>query len=128
MAFAEAGTNAFTTVAVIYSGEKIGLSSSQIGIFFAVSLFGTIPGSRIGAADYCPDQSQELFDTLSESLCCRQCCGGNFLSDETQLGSYLWGFAVGFMLGWHYPVEVTCCSFCCIMIVCNLLTCVLIIE
>eukprot|EP00978_Attheya_sp_CCMP212_P026063 scaffold85006_cov63-Attheya_sp.AAC.1 len=47
--FAEAATNAFTTVSVVFLNDKLGMTGTQIGIVFFVILVATLSGSKFGA-------------------------------------------------------------------------------
>ncbi|GAX17521.1 hypothetical protein FisN_18Lh166 [Fistulifera solaris] len=103
--FAESAVNAFTTVAVVFLDEQIGLSGTEIGLFFLVTLLFSLPGSKIGAfvtAQTNPNTSWQLC-MLSLMLFAS---GGAILLDYIPKSlSYLWGAGIGLYLGWFYPTE-----------------------
>jgi UMF1 family MFS transporter len=47
--FAEAAAAALTTLSVVYLDETVGMSGTEIGIFFLITLLFTLPGSSLGA-------------------------------------------------------------------------------
>jgi MFS-type transporter involved in bile tolerance (Atg22 family) len=47
--FAEAGANAFTVVAVVYLNDQLGMTGTEIGIVFLVTLVASVPGSKLAS-------------------------------------------------------------------------------
>ena len=103
--FAESAANAFTTVAVVFLDEQIGLSGTEIGLFFLVTLLFSLPGSKMGTfvtARTNPNISWQLA-MLSLMLIAS---GGAVVVDYVpKIFSYVWGAGIGVCLGWFYPVE-----------------------
>jgi MFS-type transporter involved in bile tolerance (Atg22 family) len=110
--FAEAGANAFTVMAVIYLSDQIGMNGTEVGIFFLVSLIGTIPGGRLGAfvtRRLNPKRSWQLALAIISVV---TIVGALTLNQDVKNVSYVWGFFIGLMLGWHYPTEGLIFSMC----------------
>jgi len=103
--FAEAAASAFSLVAVVYLGEELNMTASQIGIFFLITLAGTVPGSKIGAritARLNPKRSW----TLSMVFLILYTAGGaTLVAFVPQFVSYFWALGLGCLLGWFYPSE-----------------------
>jgi MFS-type transporter involved in bile tolerance (Atg22 family) len=109
---AESAANAFTVVSVIYLDEQIGLSSGEIGIFFLITLIGTLPGSVLGASvtkRLDPNRSWQM-----SMLCLALWAAGGVvvLDATTKYVAFLWGAGVGVFLGWFYPTENLFFSMC----------------
>lgn len=105
LCFAEAGTTAFTTMSVIFFTDELGLSSSEIGIVFLLTLLCALPGTKLGSmvterTD--PKRSWRL------SLICLMAvtilCGLAVSLVATEI-VYVWGSLVGFLFGWYYPTQ-----------------------
>ena len=110
--FAEASAAAFTSVAVIYLAEVIGLSSSQVAIFFIVALIAFVPGTQLAsvvASKINPKNSLIISLTL---LAIVSIVGAMTLGKGTVVGAYVWGCAVGILLGWFYPTEAVVFALC----------------
>jgi MFS transporter, UMF1 family len=104
--FAEAGVNSFTVLAVVYLKDHIGLSGTEIGIFFLVVLIATLPGaflsSKITNWLRSPNRSWQL--CLAFLIVCT--AGGALIVDQSpQFVAYIWGVCSGILLGWFYPTE-----------------------
>lgn len=106
--FAEASANAFTVVAVVFLDAQLGLSFTDIGIFFFVSLVSSIPGSIIGTfvtRRLDPKRSWQI------SMICMfvWSTGGaiilDYLPNDLAFLAYPWGCGIGMLLGWFYPTE-----------------------
>ena len=111
-AFAEASAAAFTSVSVIYLREVIGLSSSQVGIFFIVALVAFVPGTQLAsvvATKISPKNSLIINVTL---LAIVSIVGAMTLGKGTVAGAYIWGCVVGILLGWFYPTEAIIFALC----------------
>ena len=106
LCFAEATANTFTLVAVVYLDEVLGFSGTEIGIFFAISLVGTIPGglfARFVTSKTNPNTSWRLSMIVLFGL---GVFGGLVLNrDNGSILGYVWGGMVGITLGWFYPTE-----------------------
>mmetsp|Transcript_23871 Transcript_23871/g.36100 ORF Transcript_23871/g.36100 Transcript_23871/m.36100 type:complete len:510 (+) Transcript_23871:140-1669(+) len=104
--FAEAGTNTFTTVAPSYLVENLGMNGTQVGIFFFITLIGSLPGSQLGLF-----VTRRTNPNTSWILCMISLATvanlGAFILDaiQKQWASYIWGACMGLMLGWFYPTE-----------------------
>ena len=108
--FAEAAVNAFTVVSVVFLADQLKLSGTQIGIFFMITLVGTLPGSRIGAMI-----TLRLVPTHSWCLCMLfimavSIFGAFFVKEDVLIVAYVWGFVIGLGLGWFYPTQNLCFS------------------
>lgn len=109
---AEAASNAFTVVAVVYLDEQIGLSGTEIGIFFLLTLIASLPGCSIGSAvtgRLDPNRSWQL----SMFFLGLWSAGGAIVVDQLpQWAAYLWGGGIGVLLGWFYSTENLYFSMC----------------
>jgi MFS-type transporter involved in bile tolerance (Atg22 family) len=110
--FSEAAVTAFTVVSVIYLNEELGMSGAEIGIFFVITLLGSIPGSVIGAKitnRLDPNRSYQL---------CMLCLviwtvgGAIVVKFIPRALIYVWGVFLGSLLGWFYPTEILFFSMC----------------
>jgi MFS-type transporter involved in bile tolerance (Atg22 family) len=110
--FSEAAATAFAIVSVIYLNDELGMSGAEIGIFFVVTLLGSIPGSLIGAKitnRLDPNRSYQL---------CMLClivwsAGGAIVANAVPRAlTYVWGVFLGSLLGWFYPTEGLFFSMC----------------
>jgi glucose uptake protein GlcU len=85
----------------------VGLSVTQIGIFFLIALVTTIPGSKLGSIITSftnPNTSWKL----SQVALLLTMLTGALIFDELQGPkelSYIWAVVVGVMLGWYYPAS-----------------------
>ena len=106
LCFAEATANTFTVVAVVFLDGVLGFSGPEIGIFFAISLVGTIPGglfARFVTSKTNPNTSWRLSMIVLFGL---GIFGGLVLNrDNGSPLAYVWGAMVGITLGWFYPTE-----------------------
>jgi MFS-type transporter involved in bile tolerance (Atg22 family) len=105
LVFAQAAVNSFTVVSVVYLDEHLGLSGTEIAIFFVVTLIASLPGARMGAwitHKINPSRSYRLV-----MLCLIVVTMiGSVLADVTnKYVAYGWAVATGVLLGWFYPVE-----------------------
>eukprot|EP00934_Nitzschia_sp_Nitz4_P006401 Nitzschia sp. Nitz4//scaffold155_size52807//30637//32354//NITZ4_006801-RA/size52807-augustus-gene-0.54-mRNA-1//-1//CDS//3329537384//6391//frame0 len=112
LVFAEAGVNAFTTVAVVFLDEQMGLSGTEIGIFFLTTLVCAVPGARIGAwvtEKTNPKRSYQIALAVMTVIA----AGGAVILDFIPSWlSYVWGGGIGVTIGWFYPVENVFFSMC----------------
>ena len=110
--FAEAAANAFTVVAVIFLDEQVGLSATEIGIFFLTTLICSLPGSLMAShitKRLDPNKSWQL----SMLFLVIWAGGGIFVVDVSpKYVAYLWSVGVGIGLGWFYPTENLFFSMC----------------
>jgi MFS-type transporter involved in bile tolerance (Atg22 family) len=105
--FAEASAAAITTISVIYLTDTIGLTTTEIGIFFQIALIGTIPGAKIGSIITSKTNPNTSWKLSQVTLLITMIIGAFTLEDmkgPKEL-SYIWGFVVGLLLGWFYPAE-----------------------
>lgn len=106
--FAEASANAFTVVAVVYLDEQLGLSFTEIGIFFFVSLVSSIPGSFLGryvTRRLDPKRSWAMVMSLLFAWSAAGAIILDFLPKDLFYLAYVWGGGIGMLLGWFYPTE-----------------------
>lgn len=106
--FAEASANAFTVVAVVFLDEQLGLSFTDIGIFFFVSLVSSIPGSIVGSfvtRRLDPKRSWQLSMTLMFTWAAGGAIVLDYIPQDLSYLAYLWGCGIGLLLGWFYPTE-----------------------
>lgn len=103
--FGEAGAGAFLTVAVIFLTEHLGLSATEVGVFFIVGLVSL-------ALSYPPAQyvtkrtNPNISWRLSMIFTCVVCIvGAVTLNRDNVQFSYLWGFASTVGLGWYYQAQ-----------------------
>jgi MFS-type transporter involved in bile tolerance (Atg22 family) len=106
--FAEASANAFTVVAVVFLDEQLGLSFTDIGIFFFVSLVSSIPGAMLGSFVTRRSDPKRSWQ-LSMMFLFTWAAGGaiilDYLPRDLSYLAYVWGGGIGMFLGWFYPVE-----------------------
>jgi MFS-type transporter involved in bile tolerance (Atg22 family) len=110
--FAESAANAYVVLAVIYLNKQIGLSSTEIGIFFVITLLGTLPGSRLSAwitNRLDPNRSWQL-----SMLCLSIWTAGGaiVLNLVPKALVYVWGGFLGSLLGWYWPTQYLFFSMC----------------
>ncbi|KAG7340011.1 vacuole effluxer Atg22 like protein [Nitzschia inconspicua] len=115
--FAEASVSTITNVSIIYLTDVVGLSITQIGIFFLLALLGSIPGTNprtyscIIAHKTNPNTSWKLsliFFMVTSVI-------GAFAFDDMKAPkelSYIWGTSLGILLGWFISMESLFFSMC----------------
>ena len=78
-----------------------------------VALVGTIPGSYLEAQFTTRYLSPQRIWQLALALfTIVTIAGAMSLSQETKIAAFVWGFAIGILLGWHYPAENLIFSLC----------------
>ncbi|KAL9180485.1 hypothetical protein ACHAXT_010938 [Thalassiosira profunda] len=104
--FAQSTVGALTTISVVYLSSEVGLTATDISMFFLVTLVGTLPGAAISkpiSTRTNPNVSWQL------SMICLFIVMviGAFTLPNTpnKYLSFIWGFFVGAVLGWFYPTE-----------------------
>jgi len=110
--FGAAAVNAFTVVAVVYLADHINMTGTEIGLFFIVTLFGTLPGSVLGAM-----VTRNTNPNVSLRLCALclivvTIVGALLLQEGDNTLAYVWGVCIGILLGWFYPTENLFFSMC----------------
>lgn len=113
VAFAEAGANAFTVVAVTFMVDHLNMTGSQVGIIFLITLISSIPGSKIGeivADKTCPITSWKINILTFAGIT----VAGSFVltGPDRQSICFAFGGLWGLMLGWFYPLENIIFSMC----------------
>ncbi|KAG7340015.1 vacuole effluxer Atg22 like protein [Nitzschia inconspicua] len=107
-------TQIFLFRAVIYLTDVVGLSITQVGIFFLVALLGTIPGAKLGSIITNKTNLNTSWK-LSQICLLIALIIGAFVLDDMKGPKelcYLWGISVGILLGWFYPTENLFFSMC----------------
>ena len=103
--FAEAAANAFVVVSVVFLNEQLGMTGTEIGIFFLAALVDAIPRSKIGAI-ITFRTNPNISWRLSMIYLITTTIVGVFVLDKGLHNiAYMWGVVVGLGLGWFYPVE-----------------------
>lgn len=103
--FAEAAVNAFTVVSVVFLDEQIGMSTTQIGIFFLITLVMSLPGSRLGAWITSKVGPARSYQGAMFCLMITAIIGALIMDEGLFLIAYGWGAVIGVFLGWFYPTE-----------------------
>jgi UMF1 family MFS transporter len=104
--FTEAGANAFTTIAVTYAKEVLGMAGSETGQMILVCLVFAVPGSKLFAKvtnkvgahkSYMMSLAYWAMVTMIAPFCMN--------SPETKNMSYVFGIFWGLGFGWIYPTQ-----------------------
>jgi MFS-type transporter involved in bile tolerance (Atg22 family) len=112
LVFAEAAAQAVTTVSIIYLNDILKLDSTQVGIFFLVTLLSIIPGTKLAlwvTRKSNPHTSWKLSMLFVYVVIA---IGVLVLEYVPQNYCYIWGAFVGIALGWFYPTENLFFSMC----------------
>ena len=111
--FGEAAANAFTIVSVVFLDEQLGLTGSQVGIFFFLALLGMIPGGKLSEFVTARTNPKRSWCLSMLVLFVLSTVGSLTLSKDNAFPfSYVWGFGIGILLGWYYPTEGMILSLC----------------
>lgn len=111
--FGEAAAAAFTVVSVVFLNEQLGLSGSEVGIFFFLALMGMIPGGVL--AQFVATRTNPKISWCLSMLALFVIASAGALTlntDNAMPFSYVWGFGVGILLGWYYPTVGMILSMC----------------
>ena len=99
--FAQSSVGALTTLSVVYLSDVVGLNATDVSLFFLIVLVGTIPGAGVApvvARRFNPNIAWQL------SMLCLfiTIVVGAFTlgNSSNKYLSLIWGFFVGFVLGW----------------------------
>mmetsp|Transcript_14349 Transcript_14349/g.23229 ORF Transcript_14349/g.23229 Transcript_14349/m.23229 type:complete len:543 (+) Transcript_14349:110-1738(+) len=112
--FADSSASAMVTVSVTYLSDTVGLTSTEIGIFFLVALIGTIPGSKMGSmvtAKTNPNTSWKMSQLFLTIVTIIGAVTMEDINGPKEL-SFIWGLVVGILLGWFYHTESLFFSMC----------------
>lgn len=104
--FAEAGANAFTVVSVLYLNETLKMGGAEIGMVMLLTLFATLPGSKLGefvTKKTNPNTSWKL--SMVSFIIFTAAASFVLDSPERKNFAYLWAVFWGISLGWFYPTE-----------------------
>lgn len=105
--FAEAAATAVVSVAVTYLTSSIQLNSTELGIFFIITLLSTAVGTQIGGKWITKKTNPNLSWKLSMVYLYVVLIIGAFVLDalpfELRSVSYGWAVFLGLGLGWFYP-------------------------
>ena len=111
--FGEAAANAFTIVSVVFLDEQLGLSGTEVGIFFFLALLGMIPGGKLSEFVTSRSNPKISWCLSMMALFIVSTVGSLTLSKDNAFPfSYAWGFGIGILLGWYYPTEGMILSLC----------------
>lgn len=106
LCFAEAATNAFTTVSPVYLVGVLELSAQEVGLFFLITLISSVPGTSLGNWLSCKTNPNTSYGLCMLCLAIVANIGAFGLDGvKTKALSYLWGACIGILLGWFYPTE-----------------------
>jgi MFS-type transporter involved in bile tolerance (Atg22 family) len=97
--------NAFTVVSVVYLDEHIGLSGTEIGIFFLVTLIASLPGTKLGACVTHRTNPSRSFRICMACLVVVTIAGAILVDYTVHAVAYLWAVCIGVFLGWFYPTQ-----------------------
>ncbi|KAK1733261.1 autophagy-related protein 22 [Skeletonema marinoi] len=104
--FAQSSVGALTTLAVVYLNDVVGLNTADVSLFFLVVLIGTIPGARLAPIVTKRSNPNVAWQISMVSLFITIVVGAFTLGNApNKYFSFVWGFFVGFNLGWFYPTE-----------------------
>jgi MFS-type transporter involved in bile tolerance (Atg22 family) len=90
-----------------YLTDVVGLSVTQIGIFFLIALVSSIPGSQLGSIITHHTNPNTSWKLSQVALLLAMIIGAMTL-DKLQGPKelcYIWAVAVGVLLGWYYPAS-----------------------
>ena len=105
LVFAESAANAFTVVSVVFLADQLKMSGTEIGIFFLVTLVGTLPGSKLGSMLTLRIKPHISWNLSMAYIMIAAVIGAFILREGLEVIAYLWGLAIGIGLGWFYPTQ-----------------------
>lgn len=99
--FAQSSVGALTTLSVVYLNDVVGLNTTDVNFFFLVVLIGTIPGALL-APQVTKRSNPNVAWQISMICLFITITVGAFTLGSTpnKYFSFIWGFFVGFNLGW----------------------------
>ncbi|CAB9507044.1 Vacuole effluxer Atg22 like [Seminavis robusta] len=104
--FAEPGANAFTVVSVVFLSDKLGLSGTELGIFFLVVLVCMVPGGLVSQAiTRCTNPSISFRFSMMFLFVLGIIGALTLTKDNVKPIGYVWALFVGLGLGSFYPSE-----------------------
>ncbi|KAL7532475.1 hypothetical protein ACHAWF_004149 [Thalassiosira exigua] len=104
--FAQPSVGALTSVSVVYLSSEVGLTASDISVFFFVVLVGTIPGAKVALVVSRRTNPNTSWQLSMLCLFAAMVIGAFTVGDApNKYLSLVWGFFVGGVLGWFYPTE-----------------------
>mmetsp|Transcript_11888 Transcript_11888/g.16876 ORF Transcript_11888/g.16876 Transcript_11888/m.16876 type:complete len:504 (+) Transcript_11888:119-1630(+) len=113
VAFEESAAAAYTTLSVVYLDEVVGMSGTEIGIFFLITLLFTLPGSSLGAKITHKTNPKTSLRIVQVALIFIGVIGALILDAvQSKPLAYVWGMCFGVALGWFYPTENLFFSMC----------------
>jgi MFS-type transporter involved in bile tolerance (Atg22 family) len=99
--FAQSSVGALTTLSVVYLSDVVGLNATDVSLFFLVVLMGTIPGARLAPVVTKRFNPNVAWQISMVCLFITIVIGAFTLgSTPNKYFSLIWGFFVGFVLGW----------------------------
>ena len=99
--FAQSSVGALTTLAVVYLNDVVGLNTADVSLFFLVVLIGTLPGARLAPIVTKRSNPNVAWQISMVSLFITIVVGAFTLGNApNKYFSFVWGFFVGFNLGW----------------------------
>ncbi|CAB9520832.1 expressed unknown protein [Seminavis robusta] len=110
--FAEPAANAFTVVAVVFLNEQLGMGGNDIGIFFGVVLVAMVPGGLIFHGLTLRTDPNTALRVSMLLMFLLVVVGALVLTPDNVFPiAYIWGLAVGLILGCFYPCQQLFYSF-----------------
>mmetsp|Transcript_22644 Transcript_22644/g.25972 ORF Transcript_22644/g.25972 Transcript_22644/m.25972 type:complete len:535 (+) Transcript_22644:111-1715(+) len=113
--FSEASATSITTVSIVYLTSSIQLSTTQVGIFFIITLVAT-SGGTFWATFVTNRTNPNTSWKLSMVYLFVVLMIGTLVLDDIPQNlkelSYIWAIFVGLGLGWYYPTEHLFFSMC----------------
>ena len=88
------------------------MNSTDVGIFFLVTLVGTLPGTQIAFSVTRKSNPNTSWKLSMIFLFIVLMIGALVLEEVHSYFAYIWGFFVGLGLGWFYPTENLFFSMC----------------
>jgi len=105
LVFAEAAAAAVTTISIIYLNDTLKLDSTQVGIFFLVTLLSIIPGTQLAIWVTRKSNPNTSWKLSMLNFFVVIAIGVSVLEYVPKLYCFIWGAFVGIGLGWFYPTE-----------------------
>lgn len=101
----EAFAYSLTTLSVVYLADALGLTSTEVLVFFLIAELGMVVGPTAGLmVSRWLDLKRSWL--INQSCLVLACLIGSLALQRRVLGPiYVWGLVVGFFVGWHYTMQ-----------------------